>query len=92
MEQKEFSTFGGDRNYRIKREKLHETLKETSQMNSFEKHLIQEGIKQVLYGEGTEEIRTRIYEDKQVIDELYQRKVTDEMIDFLLQYDVIEKI
>lgn len=79
------SLYGGNRNYRIDTKKLSSCLDDNSKLTMFEKHLIQEGVKQILFGSGTEEI---IDSDTSTCI----RIVPEEMIDFLFNYEVIKTI
>jgi ribosome biogenesis protein Tsr3 len=72
------STSGGSRNYRVKKS----SMEKLEKLNHFEKHLVQEGIKQVVLAQGTEEF---------ISDEHCYRQVPKEMIQFLLDYDMIEE-
>lgn len=101
----EISQFRGDRKYRIKKETLNSLLNDTDpkttprkdvKINSFERHLLQEGIKQVLFCEGREIIEyTDTEEPNKTGDWRHNThtfsKVNKEMIQFLLDYDVIEE-
>jgi hypothetical protein len=79
---KQVSYSSGDRKYRVKKENISKL--ENQNLTQFEKHMIQEGIKQVLFVGGTEEIF-----DKE--NEIITRQVPKELIQFLLDYDVIEE-
>ncbi len=72
----------GERKYRIKKQSLSELEKAT--LTQFERHLIQEGIKQVLFAAGTDETYDRT-------NEFSYREVPKELIRFLLDYDIIEE-
>jgi|LakMenE18May11ns_1017448.scaffolds.fasta_scaffold9443900_1 ferredoxin-fold anticodon binding domain-containing protein len=80
-----FSRSGGNRTLRIKSSRVRELLSDDT-LTQFEKHIIQEGVKQVLYGQGTEELT--------IVDSIgFERTfltVTDEMIDFLRQYEIFK--
>ncbi len=80
-----WSLCGNERNYRIKKSSL--ASLETSKVSHFEKHMIQEGVKQVLFAGGTEEIES--FTDKG--ESKFQRIVPKETIRFLLDYDIIEE-
>jgi hypothetical protein len=71
----------GDRKYKIKKATL--AGLENQKITQFEKHLIQEGVKQILYCSGTEQI---VEKDGHTFNQ-----VPKEMIRFLLDYDVIEE-
>ena len=71
----------GKRNYRIKKDSLRK-LEQSSTTSNFEKHLVQEGVKQILFANGSEEI---------MIDGGMFRMVPKEMIRFLLDHDIIEE-
>lgn len=74
----------GERNYRVRKEKLNQI--EHSSLSQFVKHLIQEGIKQILFAQGSEQM---MYSDP--VQGTYTiSKVPDEMIKFLLDQEVIE--
>ena len=77
--------FRRDKNYKVKINKLSK-LSETSSLNSFERHLLQEGIKQVLFANGTEEYYVRNGDNF-----FTQRRIPEEMILFLLDHDLIEE-
>jgi hypothetical protein len=85
-----FSRSGGNRTLRIKSSRVRELLSDDT-LTQFEKHIIQEGVKQVLYGQGTEEL-TIVDEDlrKSLGYERTFLTVTDEMIDFLRQYEIFK--
>jgi len=87
MDQKIKTSYYGERLYRVNKSNLHKELGETSTLNQFEKHILQEGVKQVLFGLGTEQIY--IFEDDNAHS---SNKVTDEMIRLLLDYKLIELI
>ena len=80
------SSKGGDRKYRVKKATLSKL--EDLKLNQFEKHLIQEGIKQVVFAEGNEEFQGP---DKDGYNSIYYRAVPKETIRFLLDYDMIEE-
>jgi len=78
-----FSLSIGDRKYKVKKTSLNKLESNTNSLTQFEKHLIQEGIKQILYCGGTEQILEK--------DGHNYNQVPKEMIKFLLDYDVIEE-
>lgn len=90
------SNSGGERKYRVKIDSLKVLdqkcldLKDGSsiEITQFEKHMIQEGVKQVIFAQGTEEFK-RIDEHGSISE--FYRVVPKEMIRFLLDYDVIEE-
>ena len=69
--------------WRVKTENLTKVLAKEN-LGSFEKHMIQEGIKQILFADGTEESMYEIDGNT-----WSARQITPEMINFLLDYDVI---
>jgi ribosome biogenesis protein Tsr3 len=73
------STSGGTRNYRVKKS----SIEKIERLNHFEKHLVQEGIKQVVLAQGTEQFISN--------DDHCYNQVPKEMIQFLLDYDMIEE-
>jgi hypothetical protein len=81
-----FSRSGGNRTLRIKSSRVRELLSDDT-LTQFEKHIIQEGVKQVLYGQGTEELTIV---DNSIGFERTFLTVTDEMIDFLRQYEIFK--
>lgn len=100
------SMVGGDRKYRIKKDSLTNLESSFTDLNTgksksytqFEKHMIQEGIKQVLFAQGSEEVELR-YPVEVIINNskskeyncISQRIVPRELIRFLLDYDMIEE-
>lgn len=91
-ESKLVSSIYRDKKYKINKGKLSSAIVKST-TTDFEKHLIQEGVKQILFGEGTECL-SDISQDVNgypIINSNY-RKVPDEMILFLLDCDVIEEI
>jgi hypothetical protein len=96
MKKEVTSLSGGDRKYRIKKDTLSNL--ENSKVSQFEKHLIQEGVKQVLFAQGSEEVETRYAAKMGLVSNpseeyitYYQKTVPKETIRFLLDYDVIEE-
>lgn len=79
---KQTSLITGERKYRVKKEALSKL--EKASLTQFEKHMIQEGIKQVLFCAGTEDVWDRDAETS-------FRRVPKETIQFLLDYEVIEE-
>ena len=82
--QETFSRSAGNRTLRIKSSRVKELLSDDT-LTQFEKHIIQEGVKQVLYAQGTEELTTIVNGEHR-----FQMVVTDEMIDFLRQYELFK--
>lgn len=81
---------GGERKYRIKKDSLNSL--ETKNYGQFEKHLLQEAVKQVLFAQGSEEVEVRDMNDKgEVVNSRYQRIIPKETIKFLLDYELIEE-
>lgn len=99
MKTETISHSGGERKYRIKRDTLSQlensitdpTNGKTRTFTQFEKHMIQEGVKQVLFAQGSEEMEIKKYKDQNLVDSTYQRVVPKETIQFLLDYDIIEE-
>lgn len=100
MKTETISHSGGERKYRIKRDTLSQLENSITDLKNgksktftqFEKHMIQEGVKQVLFAQGSEETEiSRINAGKEVVSSSYQRVVPKETIQFLLDYDVIEE-
>ena len=84
MKKKEkFSLSIGDRKYKVKKSSLSILDDKNSKLSQFEKHMIQEGIKQILFCSGSEQVLE--------IEGHTFYKVPQEMIRFLLDYDVIEE-
>lgn len=90
---------GGERKYRIKKDALHKIQDEKTSgtFNQFEKHMLQECIKQVLFAQGSEEIEVAYpievgTEDGKYTEyrSIYQKIVPKEVIQLLLDYDMIE--
>ena len=99
------SMVGGERKYRIKQDSLSKlegsytnlTSGKSNTYTQFEKHMIQEGIKQVLFTQGSEEVEVRYPVEVGVeghksieYNVLFQKVVPKEVIQFLLDYDMIE--
>lgn len=99
------SMVGGERKYRIKIDSLNTLENSITDPKSdklktytqFEKHMIQECIKQVLFAQGSEEVEVRypvevgIEGSKSTEYNLsFQKVVPKEVIQFLLDYDMIE--
>lgn len=82
----ERSLTGGDRKYRVKKETVSNL--ENLKLTQFEKHMIQEGIKQVLFAEGTEQVEVFSEKNEFIYSE---RRTPKETIRFLLDYDMIEE-
>jgi len=100
MKTETISHSGGERKYRIKKDTLSGlengftdlTTGKTKTYTQFEKHMIQEGVKQVLFAQGSEEMEVRLVNaGKGVVSSSYLRVVPKETIQFLLDYDVIEE-
>lgn len=99
------SMVGGERKYRIKKDTL-STLENSMTdpktgksltYTQFEKHMIQECIKQVLFAQGSEEVEVRYPIEVGVegaksteYNVIFQKVVPKEAIQFLLDYDMIE--
>lgn len=99
------SMVGGERKYRIKKDTL-STLENSMTdpktgksltYTQFEKHMIQECIKQVLFAQGSEEVEVRYPVEVGVegaksteYNAVFQKIVPKEVIQFLLDYDMIE--
>lgn len=100
MKTETISHSGGERKYRVKKDTLSNLENSTTDpktgksrtFTQFEKHMIQEGVKQVLFAQGSEEMETRrINAGNDIVDSAYHRVVPKETIQFLLDYDVIEE-
>lgn len=76
--------------WKVKKDELTKVLSDQS-IGSFEKHMIQEGVKQILFAEGTEEILSRAEHSDGSGFNYSLRKVSEEMIKFLLSFSIIEK-
>ncbi len=77
-----------NRKFRVKKETLSQI--EGLKISQFEKHMIQEGIKQVLFAQGTETVELDISIHEENHHMIYKNIVPKETIQFLLDYDMIE--
>ena len=97
---KTHSTSGGERKYRIKKDSLSTLENSYTDLSTgksrtypqFVQHLLQEGIKQVLFAQGTELVETHDLDDKgERSYTRHQHVISKEMIQFLLDHDMIEE-
>ncbi len=91
MSKTTFNHSGGERKYRIKKDGLKNLDNSSSGITQFEKHLIQESVKQVLFAQGSEETEVIIKKGEDVTWTGFQKIVPKEVIRFLLDYDIIEE-
>lgn len=82
----EKSQSGGDRKYRIKTETLSKLGEK--KLSDFETHLLQEGVKQVLFAQGSEQF---ISEETGYQNCYNYLAIPKEMIRFLKDHDLIEE-
>jgi hypothetical protein len=77
--------------YRVKKESI-SSLGKTNppRKNEFEIYLIQEGVKQILFAQGNKQISSRISVEGSLVEE-WNQFIPKEMIQFLLDYDIIEE-